>query len=121
MTTLGYLTTHALSADTAAALAAMHGLDLEIVEPRDLLRLRRERAELIVDWDSMPDDYRAELLSGTEVKIVAIHGYNLDEDIADCLPCSGIIRSRRLDHLLFRAVAGESRHPSGLPRRSSAG
>ena len=107
MKTLGYLTTHSVNAGGAAALAAMHGVDLEIVEPRDLVRLERERAELIVDWESMPDDYRAKLLNGTEVKIVAIHGYNLAEDIAGFLSRRGIICSRRLHHHLFRAVAGE--------------
>ena len=37
MKTLGYLTTHSVNAGAAAALAAMHGVDLEIVEPRDLV------------------------------------------------------------------------------------
>jgi hypothetical protein len=106
MKTLSYLTTHAVNADTATALAAMHGVDLEIVEPRDLPRLQCERAELIVDWDSMPDDYRAELQNGTGVKTVAIHGYDLDEGIAGFLPWQGIICSRRLDHHFFRTVAG---------------
>jgi len=41
------------------------------------------------------------------VKIVAIHGYDLGEGIAGFLPWEGIICSRRLDHHLFRAVAGE--------------
>jgi hypothetical protein len=106
MKTLGYLTTHSVNAGTAAALAVDHGVDLEIVEPRDLLRLERERVELIVDWESMPDDYRAKLRNGTEVKIVAIHGYNLDQGIAGFLPWPGIICTRRLDHHLFQAVAG---------------
>jgi hypothetical protein len=117
MKTLGYLTTHAVNADSAAELAAMHGVDLEIVEPRDLLRLQRERAELIVDWESMPDDYRAKLLNGTELKIVAIHGYNVDEGIGGFLAWPGIICSRRLDHHLFRAVAGEAEAIFGLAAR----
>jgi hypothetical protein len=47
------------------------------------------------------------LQNGTAVKIVAIHGYDLGEGIAGFLPWEGIICSRRLDHHLFRAVAGE--------------
>jgi hypothetical protein len=102
MKSLGYLTTHSVNANTAAALAAMHGVDLEIVEPRDLVRLERERVGLIVDWESMPDDYQARLLDGTDVKIVAVHGYNLDEGIGGFSPSEEIICSRRLDDELFR-------------------
>jgi hypothetical protein len=114
MKTLGYLTAHSVNADMATALAARHGVELEIVEPRDLLGLEREWPELIVDWDSMPDDYRAKLLNGTEVKIVAIHGYNVDEGSAGFWPWPGIVCSRRLDHHLFRAVAAEVEASFGL-------
>jgi hypothetical protein len=41
----------------ALALAAKYGLDLAVVEPRDLPRLERERADVVVDWDGMPADY----------------------------------------------------------------
>jgi hypothetical protein len=105
MKPLGYFTTHAVNAGTAAALADMHGVELEIVEPRDLPRLQRERAALIVDWDYLPADYQAKLLNGTEVNVVAIHGYNLDDGLASFLPRRGILCSRRLDHHLFRALA----------------
>jgi hypothetical protein len=106
MNLLGYLTTDSLNAATAETLAAKYGLDLEVVEPRDLRRLERERANLVIDWDCIPEDYQAKLLNGTTVNIVAIQGYNIGDALAGFLPRRGIICSPRLDHHLFQALAG---------------
>jgi hypothetical protein len=103
---LRYLTTDCVNASTAEALAAHYGLALELVEPRDLPRLERERADLVVDWDGIPEDDRARLLNGTAVNLVAVHGYNLGDGLAGFLPRRGILCGRQLGHHLFRALAG---------------
>src|SRR5438105_2381786 len=100
-----YLTTDSMNAATAGALVAMYGLELEIVEPRDLPRLERQSANLIVDWEFIPEDYLARLLNSTAVIIIAVHGYNLDEGLAGFLPRRGITYSPRLDDRLFQALA----------------
>jgi hypothetical protein len=105
---LGYLTTNPQHAATAEALATQHGFDLEIVEPRELLRLEHEHADLVLDWDFLPEEYQKHLLNGTTVNIVAIHGYNLSDSLAAFLPRRGILCARRLDEQLFQALRGDA-------------
>ncbi len=106
---LHYLTLDPVNALDAAALAAGYGLDLEIVEPRDLPRLGRERAALVVDWDFLPEDDRAALLKDSGVQVVAVHGYNLDDGVARFLPRRGIRCGKRLDRRLFQGLADDGR------------
>ena len=80
-------------------------MDLEVVEPRDLPRLQREKADLVVDWDFLPEDHQAKLLNGTPVKVVAVHGFNLGESLSSFLPPREILFTRHLDDHLFRALA----------------
>lgn len=101
-----YFTPDSLNAATAEVLADRHGVDLEVAEPRDLPRLERERADLIIDWDFVPEDYRTKLLNGSVVNVVAVHGYNVPDSVASFLPRRGIIFSRRLDDHFFQALAG---------------
>jgi len=106
MRVLGYMTTDPVNANTAQALAARHGLDLQVVEPRDLPRLKGERMDLVIDWDFIPEDCRAILRKNTAVNIVAIHGYDLDDSLALFLPLRGILFSPRLDQQLMKALTG---------------
>lgn len=103
---LGYLTTDPVHGATAEALAAQHGLDLRVVEPRDLPRLEDEQIGLVVDWDFIPEEDRANLLNGTALKIVGIHGYGLSESLASFLPRRGILCSPRLDQHFMQALTG---------------
>jgi len=107
MRLLGYLTTDPVNATTAEALAAQHGVDLQIVEPRDLPRLEAERIDLVLDWDFIPEDYRAKLLNGTAVNVVAIHGYGLSDSLASFLPRRGILCGPRLDQHFLQALTGK--------------
>jgi hypothetical protein len=106
MSPLGYLTTDPVNAAMAEALAAQHGVDLLVVEPRDLPRLVSERIDLVVDWDFIPEDYRAELLNGTTLNIVGIHGYGLSGSLASFLPRRGILCSPRLDQQFLQGLTG---------------
>lgn len=106
---LHYLTSDALNAETAEALAHRHGFTLEVVDPRDLPRLAHDQSALIVDWDYLTEDDRAKLLNRA-LNVVAIHGFNLSDSLASFLPRSqGIICSRRLDDHLFAALAHTAR------------
>jgi hypothetical protein len=49
MRLLGYLTTDPVNAATLEALAAQDGLEIRVVEPRDLPRLEGQRIDLVVD------------------------------------------------------------------------
>jgi hypothetical protein len=107
MRLLGYITTDPVNATTAEALAAQHGVDFQIVEPRDLPRLEREPIDLVVDWDFIPEDYRARLLNSTALKVAAIHGYGISDSLASFLARRGIICSPRLDQHFFQALTGK--------------
>ena len=109
MKLLGYLTTDSMNAATAEALAARYGLDLEVVEPRDLAQLEWQGVDFVLDWDFIPEDNQTGLLNSTAVNIVAVHGYNLGDGLAGFLPRRGIICSPRLDHYLFQALASPAR------------
>jgi len=102
---LRYLTTDALNAATAEALAARYGLDFEVIEPRDLQQPECKTNNLLVDWDFVPQDYQEKLLNGRIADIVGIHGYHVAESDASVLSCRGIIFSSRLDHHLLEALA----------------
>ena len=56
-----------------AAAAETHadrcGLTLEVVDPRDLSRLARERADVVLDWDYLPEEMRGRLLDGATVNV----------------------------------------------------
>jgi hypothetical protein len=106
MRLLGYLTTDPVNAATAETLAARLGIALQIIEPRDLPWLECEPIDLVVDWDFIPEDYRARLLNGMAVNIVAIHGYGLSDSLASFLPRCGIFCGRRLDQQLMEALTG---------------
>jgi hypothetical protein len=80
-------------------------LELEVAEPRDLTRLEREQASVIIDSDSLPADLQSYLSNGTAVRVVAIHGYNLSDSVASFLPRRGIDYGRRLDEQFFRELA----------------
>jgi hypothetical protein len=109
MKPLAYLTTDPTNAAAAKLLAANHGVDLEVIEPRDLDRLDREPKALILDWDYLPEDYRAGLLDGSGANVVAIHGYNVGDGPASFLPRRGILHTPRLDaHLFWLLIAGEN-------------
>ena len=107
MKLLGYLTTDPCNATTAEALAAQHGVNLQIVEPRELPRLECEPIDRVVDWDFIPEDYRTKLLNGAALNIVAIHGYGLSDSLASFLPRRGIICGHRLDQHFLRALTGK--------------
>lgn len=100
-----YLTIDATNAATAQELADRHAVPLNVAEPRDLSRLEREEARIVLDWDFLPD-YRAKLLNGSAAKVVALHGFQIPDSVASFLPRRGIIVSRRLDDYLFQALAG---------------
>jgi hypothetical protein len=103
-----YLTTDSGNAATAEALAVRRGLELEIVEPRDLPRMEREQANVIIDSDFLPADLQSYLINGMEVQVVAIHGYNLSDSVASFLPRRGIVCGRRLDEQFFRELVESS-------------
>jgi hypothetical protein len=106
---LAYLTTDPCNAATAEALAATYRLELDIVEPRDLPRLEREQADLVLDWDALPPDYQSQLLNSAAVHVVAIHSYNLDDGLASFLPARGILCGRRLDDRFVEALTAAAR------------
>jgi hypothetical protein len=106
---LAYLTTDPSNAATFEELAATHQLDLDIVEPRDLPRLEREQAALVLDWDVLPPDYQARLLNSAAIDVVAIHSYNLDDGLASFLPARGILCGRRLDEHFVQALTVAAR------------
>jgi hypothetical protein len=106
---LAYLTTDPVNAGMVTQLAASCGMKLKVVYPRDLPELEWG---LVLDWDSLPEEYRLQLLTGGEVIVVAVHGYGLSEALANLLGRCGILCSRRLggdDHRFFLELAGRSR------------
>lgn len=102
---LWYLTTDDLNGATTAVLAQRQGVPLEVVEPRDLPRFEREEAEVVLDWDYLPEEECDHLLNGSPNRVVAVHGYNLPA-WASFLVRRGIVVSSRLDEHVFQALAG---------------
>src|SRR5262245_6620199 len=103
-----YVTTDPLNAATAEALADKHGLDLEVAEPRDLPRLEREEARLVLDWDFLPEDHRTRLLNGTRAQVAAVHGHSLGEALSSFLPRRGVLCGTRLDARFLLALRGDA-------------
>jgi hypothetical protein len=103
---LSYMTTDPLNAATADQLALKYRLNLEVVEPRDLPLLEAHGADVILDWDFLPNDYRAKILNGMDLNVLAVHGRDLDEALSSFLPQRGIFCASRLDHHLFEALVG---------------
>jgi hypothetical protein len=106
---LYYLTIDLLNARTAEELAFAAGIDLEPAEPRDLPRLEKHQAEVILDWDYLPPEDRSYLLNGCAVQLVGVHGYNIADSVASFLPQRGIVVSRYLDEAFFTALADRAR------------
>ena len=106
---LAYLTTDPCNAAAIETLAAKEQLALEIVEPRDLPRLEREHADIVLDYDFLPPDDRARLLDSDAVRVVALHGYNLDDGLANFLPRRGVLCRRRLDDRFVQALTAAAR------------
>jgi hypothetical protein len=106
MKRLYYLTTDESNACTALSLAAAVGIDLEAVGPRDLPRLEREEAEVLLDWDFVPPDERSHLLNGSAARVVGVHGFQVSDSVASFLPLRGIVVSRHLDRAFVATLAG---------------
>jgi hypothetical protein len=102
---LYYLTTDPLNGRTAEGLASVEGIQLEIAEPRDLPRLERERAEVVLDWDFIPPEDHSYLLNGCAVQLVGVHGYKVGDSVASFLPQRGVVVSRHLDQAFVAALA----------------
>src|SRR5260370_29242832 len=106
---LYYLTADGMNANTAEALASAERINLEPAEPRDLPRLEREEAEVVLDCDYLPPEDRDHLLNGSAVQVVGVHGFQVADSVASFLPRQGVVVSRHLDQALVAAPAGPSR------------
>jgi hypothetical protein len=106
MKRLYYLTTDETNACTALELAAAVGIDLEVAGPRDLPRLEREEAEVLLDWDFVPPDERSRLLNGSAARVVGVHGFQVSDSVASFLPLRDILVSSHLDRPFVTALAG---------------
>src|SRR6476620_3268639 len=105
MNKMYYLTQDRLNAATAEELAEQHGLELEVVEPRDVPRL--SEGYIILDWDFLPADLRSNLLGGSRVIPIGVHGHNLGESLESFLPEQGTVWSRWLDDEFFHMIIGQ--------------
>lgn len=103
-----YLSIDPANAAAAAALAKRAGITLRTAEPRDLPALERDFADVVLDWDFIPEDYRDAILIGTRINLIAVHGYGVGDLLATCLPRNGVIYRKRLDRGLFRALMRKS-------------
>jgi hypothetical protein len=106
---LYYLTTDEANASMAEPLVFAEGIHLEPADPRDLPRLRRKAAAVVLDWDHVPPETRAHLLNGFAGHLVGLHGYQISDSVAGFLPQRGIVVSRRLDQAFVAALAGPAR------------
>jgi len=107
LTPFHYLSTDPVNIAAAEELAAARGLDLdllELAEPRDMPRIEKQNALLIVDWDHIPPDYRDRVLDSPALRVVAIHGYGVSDSVARFLPRRGILYFKRLGPELFRRL-----------------
>jgi hypothetical protein len=95
----------------AEAMAAASGLTLCPLAPKDPPPDEQFDA-LIYDWDSWParqqPEVIAELLAGGLPRAVAVHGYNLEDGLAEALRLNGVAVYRglrpRVFHFLRRAI-----------------
>lgn len=101
-----YLTIDPVNAATAEELAEQNCVLLELAEPRDLPRLEKENALLIVDWDFIPPDYRDRVLASTALRVIAVHGYNVPSSVATFPPRRDILCYSKLGPELFQALDG---------------
>jgi hypothetical protein len=101
---LKYLTTDECNAANAQALAERHDLPLEVIDPRDIAQLQLGKAYVVLDFDFLQVELREDLLNGSPVKVVAVHGYQLPA-WASFLARRGIVVSSRLDDQLFLCLA----------------
>jgi hypothetical protein len=104
-THLYYLTTDPVNAQEAEGLASAEGIELRWAEPRDLPRLERERAGVILDWDHLPPEDRSHLLNGRTVQLVGVHGRNLGDRLPRFLPHARVAVSRRFDTRFLAKLA----------------
>jgi len=101
---LHYLTIDSVNAATTEVFAAEHGLLLELAEPRDLPRLEKQNALLIVDGDHLPPDNQDRVLASSSLRVAAIHSYSISDSAACFLSQRGILCSRKLDHEMFQLL-----------------
>ncbi len=101
-----HLTVDPLNAATAEVLAAERGVWLEPAQPRDVLRLEKENALLIVDWDYLPKDDRDRVLASSALRVVAIHGFTLADSVVSFLRRRGVLCFKKLDPDMFRGLDG---------------
>jgi hypothetical protein len=101
---IAYLTLDEVNADLALRLAKEGGNTLYALVPRRPTP-RAPFDALLYDWDYLPAERRqavlAELLDRPLPCPVAVHGYNLDDDLGETLSRKGVAVSRYLEPELF--------------------
>jgi hypothetical protein len=109
---IAYLTTDEVNESTACRMAAACGVTLHPLLPRDAPPNGQFDA-VLYDLDSLPPGGRQEVVSELVSNLpscpVAVHSYNLEDDVVHALHEKHVIVFRRLGHdllsLLRRAVA----------------
>src|SRR5262249_53906643 len=108
---IAYGTTDEVNEHLAEQMAAACGLTLYPLAPKDAPSYESFDA-VLYDWDYWPVEQQqealAELLVGRLPHAVAVHGYNLEDGLAEALRLNGVAVYRRLQprvfHFLRRAI-----------------
>jgi hypothetical protein len=102
-----YLTTDEVNEALAMEMAQACGVALETLVPKEGPPDARYEAVLI-DWDHWPPERRAEFLAGLcdgpPPWRVAVHGYSLEDGIAETLRARGVVMHRRLRPEVIRLL-----------------
>lgn len=115
---IAYLTTDEAHAPLAVTCAARCGLDVFLVHPTSTVPIEGARA-VIYDLDFIPEGHMTALLAsvalGGHSPLLAVHGFNLDENLARRLQAAGVVVSRRLTYALFEQLCALLQRPRAMP------
>jgi hypothetical protein len=120
---VAYLTTDEVNEALALEMAQAFGMVLEPVRPMQESPDAQYDAVLI-DWDFWPPEQRAEFLTrlcdGQVPWRVAVHGYCLEDGVAENLRARGVAVHRRLRPKVIRLLA-DAAAPAGTDNTSAKG
>jgi hypothetical protein len=99
-----YLTRDEVNQDLAQAIAAEHGVELDVYARRDIIE-SREYDAVFCDLDSFPAEERDAILiamaDDRKDQPFALHSYNLEDRQLRLLQRNGVLTGKRLGSELF--------------------
>jgi hypothetical protein len=111
---LSYITGDEVSAYGAKELADQHEVALAVFDERYVPYLEEMKAPVVLSYDYITEPERHQLLNGSPIRLIGVHGYNMPSQLCKQLRSRGVAVSKRFDAAFLVAVVATSlKQPSG--------